>query len=164
MAVRGERPLRERGSKDSRTTLRLLSVLLAVIVLEASAYVAVRILAGGRAAFLFYRPPSLTRAKYEEYLAIRDPELGWPAPRDIDGRRYDASGSRRVPAFPEPGRECVSLYGDSFTYSDEVGDADAWGTCSRPGSGAGSGTSASARTGRIRRCCASSATGRTARR
>lgn len=108
-----------------RTTL--LSILLAVTVLEASAFVAVQVLRRGPATFLFYHPPTLSAREYDEYLAVRDPELGWPAPRDIGGRRHDRSGSRPVPAFPEPGAECLSLYGDSFTYSTEVTDADAWG-------------------------------------
>jgi hypothetical protein len=109
------------------TTGILLSLLLAVTVLEVSAFVAVKVLSRGTARFLFYQPPALTAAEYERYLAIRDPELGWPAPRDIGGARYDADGSRPVPAFPDPGHECVSLYGDSFTYSPEVSDAEAWG-------------------------------------
>lgn len=105
----------------------VLSVLLAVAVLEGSAFIAVRLLLRGRASFLFYHSPALAPSEYEHYLAIRDPELGWPAPRDIGGARYDVSGARPLPAFPDPGHECVSLYGDSFTYSPEVTNADAWG-------------------------------------
>ena len=34
---------------------------------------------------------------------------------------YDASGSRIVPAFPDPaGDSCAALFGDSFTWGDEV--------------------------------------------
>ncbi len=113
--------------RDARFRGTLVGIAVALAIFEAGAYLAVRTLARGRAAFLFYQPPALTRADYEEYLAIRDPELGWPAPRELNGRRYDRSGSRWVPAFPAPGNACVSLYGDSFTYSDEVGHADAWG-------------------------------------
>ena len=36
-------------------------------------------------------------------------------------------GARWSPAFPEPGNECIALYGDSFTYGDEVGHAETWG-------------------------------------
>jgi lysophospholipase L1-like esterase len=62
---------------------------------------------------------------YEEYLAARDPVLGWPPPGAPD---RDPSGSRPVPAFPDSAREaCVSIYGDSFTFGMEVSDEAAWG-------------------------------------
>lgn len=113
---------------SGRPTRRLLlSLLLAITALEASAFLAVRVLSRSRAAFLFYQLPALTVPAYDDYLAIRDPELGWPAPREIPGTRYDASGARPNPAFPQPGHECISLYGDSFTRSPEVADAEAWG-------------------------------------
>jgi len=38
----------------------------------------------------------------------------------------DATGSRPIPAYPEPGAACVSLYGDSFTFSVGVDDTHAW--------------------------------------
>jgi hypothetical protein len=41
----------------------------------------------------------------------------------------DKIGSRYVPEFPDPDKyqACVSLYGDSFTWGDEVDDVHAWG-------------------------------------
>ena len=105
----------------------VLSIFLALVVLEGTAFLAVQALRRTPATFLLYHPPRLTIPEYERYLVTRDPELGWPAPGDIGSTKYDTSGSRPVPAFPEPGGECVSLYGDSFTYSPEVSDADTWG-------------------------------------
>lgn len=73
---------------------------------------------------MFYFPPRVTRQQYEHYLAIRDPVVGWPA------RGARGAGSpvpRPSPAFPKPGEWCVTSYGDSFTYGDEVSDAEAWG-------------------------------------
>jgi hypothetical protein len=69
---------------------------------------------------LLYAPGSV--AGYEEYLARRDPLLGWPAPSAIGDGEYDSSGSRLVPLFPDPGTHppCVSVFGDSFTWGDEV--------------------------------------------
>jgi len=32
-----------------------------------------------------------------------------------------------VPAFPDVGEECITLYGDSFTYGSQVEDEEAWG-------------------------------------
>ncbi|MBI4515129.1 MAG: hypothetical protein HY699_04845 [Deltaproteobacteria bacterium] len=95
-------------------------------MLEASAYLAVRTLSRGDARSLFYWPPVIGAERYAEYLTVRDPRLGWPAPRDLGGQRYDAAGSRPIPAFPHVGEECVSLYGNSFTYSPDVDDAHAW--------------------------------------
>lgn len=64
---------------------------------------------------------------YEEYLRRRDPLLGWPYPDRIGKGELDSSGSRIIPAFPDPdGETCVSLYGDSFTYGAEVRSEFAW--------------------------------------
>ncbi len=46
---------------------------------------------------------------------------------DPQADRYDSSGARPSPAFPVVGNECLSLYGDSFVYANEVDDASAWG-------------------------------------
>ncbi len=105
----------------------LIGIAIAVAITELASWATLFLLRRGPAQFLFYHPPQMSRSAYESYLTIRHPELGWPAPRDIGGRKYDASGSRPVPAFPTPGNECVTLYGDSFTYSTDVEDADAWG-------------------------------------
>jgi hypothetical protein len=75
---------------------------------------------------LIYQPPEIDGNEYARYLNRRDPVLGWPAPSDHGGNKYDISGSRHIPAFPDPGGECVTLYGDSFTYSADVGHVDAW--------------------------------------
>ena len=76
---------------------------------------------------IFYKP--IIADDYPEYLAIRDPVLGWPAPNTFgqDGER-DAVGSRIIPLFPDPASysPCVALYGDSFTWSSEVDHAHAW--------------------------------------
>lgn len=66
---------------------------------------------------------------YDAYLKYRDPLLGWPFSVKKPGEpfAYDKSGSRPVPAFPNPGGACVSLYGDSFVYGQDVNDEDAWG-------------------------------------
>ena len=74
----------------------------------------------------FYIRPYFTRDTYNHYLAIRDPTLGWRAQIE-SSQSLDESGARRSPAFPKPGHDCVSLYGDSFTFGAEVSDAEAWG-------------------------------------
>jgi hypothetical protein len=77
----------------------------------------------------FYIPPPVTRDEYNHYLAFRDPTLGWTLRKfsfNEAAMTFDESGARRSPAFPKPGHECVSLYGDSFTFGSEVSDAEAW--------------------------------------
>lgn len=66
---------------------------------------------------------------YEEYLRIRDPQLGWPRAVELGGPRYAEDGSRVSPANVELRDKSwrVSLYGDSFTHADEVDDEAAWG-------------------------------------
>ena len=98
--------------------------LLVVLVVESVAYVGVRVLAGKSVIYV----PRLADG-YADYLETRHPVLGWPSvePDADDGR--DATGSRLTPAFPDPTRSpaCVSLYGDSFTWSSDVEAKDAWG-------------------------------------
>ncbi len=65
---------------------------------------------------------------YAEYLQIRDPLLGWPSPDIYGTGEYDVAGSRIVPAFPDATADsCVALFGDSFTWGDEVGPEHAYG-------------------------------------
>lgn len=106
-----------------RGALYLLLALLLALVIELTSYVAARILL----------PTGLLVAQpdpegYEEYLRVRDPVLGWPSPEIFGSREYDRSGSRVVPAFPDTSLEsCVALFGDSFTWGDEVSPRDAYG-------------------------------------
>jgi hypothetical protein len=60
---------------------------------------------------------------FENYLTNRHPVLGWVPKGDVD-----ETGSRIIPAFPDPLRfpACVSLYGDSFTWAAEVDNEQAW--------------------------------------
>ncbi len=103
--------------------------MLAIVVatVELGSLVAAKFIAIPRAPFLFFTPPEIDEAEWSHYIQVRDSLLGWPAREPSEGARYDSAGSRPVPSFPTPGGECVSLYGDSFTYGEEVRDAEAWG-------------------------------------
>ena len=59
---------------------------------------------------LIYSPAQITQP-FAEYMAKRDPVLGWVKPVRDD-------------LFP--GEPCASVFGDSFTFSQEVSDAEAW--------------------------------------
>ena len=76
---------------------------------------------------IFY-VPHVTET-WQAFQARFNPLLGWPSERTYGIGDYDRSGSRVVPAFPDPDRQpaCVSLYGDSFTWGEEVDNEHAWG-------------------------------------
>ena len=108
----------------------VVTLLVAVALVELVAFFAALFLEQ-KAVFYGARPS----ASYLEYVEARDPVLGWPArsgkkatdDRAAPGR--DASGSRWTPSFPDPEADParISLYGDSFTWSDEVSSENAWG-------------------------------------
>ena len=78
-----------------------------------------------RAASLVWAPDlALARKVWSETPAVTDTELVWPVdptapPRDSSGAKYNAD-------FPEPGRACVSAYGDSFVWGEDVPPAEGW--------------------------------------
>ncbi len=77
-----------------------------------------------RDASLLYRPDEINREAFDEAMQVRHPILGWPLVRE--GRSTSEVEARPVPSFPDTDVECVSTYGDSYTFGDEVEDADAW--------------------------------------
>ena len=95
--------------------------------LELATYTVSRVFLLERIPFLLYEPPRIDRRQWRDYLQERDPLLGWPSRQALSSTDYDRSGSRPVPAFPAPGDECVTLYGDSYTYGSDVTDDEAWG-------------------------------------
>lgn len=109
------------------------SLLIALIGIEISAYVMGSVLKN--MALIYDMPTNLEGYDgysdfYEEYLADRDDQLGWLPREDAEMDYFqDESGSRFTPAFPDPAsnQNCVSLYGDSYTYSSEVDSESAWG-------------------------------------
>ncbi len=100
-------------------TLVILGVFAATA--ELGSYLALRYVVGQWAPQRLYTAPEVREADFERYRVLRDEVLGWPTPQQ------GGPQPRPVPAFPAHGGECVSLYGDSFVYADEVGDAEAWG-------------------------------------
>ena len=75
-----------------------------------------------------YRAPDVPPELFATYMAERDPELGWPGPKRL-AEIADERGARLSPANAALGKDapaCISVYGDSFAYSDEVDDKDAW--------------------------------------
>jgi len=100
----------------------LITLCLVLICLEAYSYFAVLYL---NKKGLIYQKPQVRMEEWKEYLNKRDAILGW---RYIYYRNdYDSSGSRIIPAFPNPDSQdpYVSLYGDSFIFGAEVSNGDA---------------------------------------
>lgn len=74
---------------------------------------------------LLYRPPRQT--ELADYLDNRDPDLGWPGRKMLGQDGRDATGARLTPAFPDSTQTaCVSIYGDSFAWAEEVDAEHAW--------------------------------------
>ncbi|MDH3234475.1 MAG: hypothetical protein OEQ29_13230, partial [Alphaproteobacteria bacterium] len=113
-----------------RKRSRMYGYLLIALVLVASAetisYVGMTYFIQPRDTSAFFETPKIERSAFERYVRRRDGLLGWPAPSAFGGEGFDVSGSRPIPAFPKIGSECISLYGNSFTYGAEVTDAEAW--------------------------------------
>jgi lysophospholipase L1-like esterase len=112
------------STSRSRVALWFGVLLLTGAVVEGASYVAGTILQG-RA--ILYLPQPVSEAEFRDYVAGRDPTLGWPSHRDLDSVDYDARGARTT-----EGREsadvadCIAVFGDSFTFGAEVEPEDSW--------------------------------------
>jgi hypothetical protein len=108
------------------------AVMLAIvfICIEIVSFVAITLI---KPSGVFYDPSMVTQ-NYDEYLEKRDINLGWgpsPPPNgpiEAEPENTAADGTRHDPVFPIDARPCLSLFGDSFTWSEEVADKDAWGS------------------------------------
>ena len=96
------------------------------LIVEIAAYKFLKSYQGGDVAIVY--DPDLTATDgYEEYLEIRDDLLGWPAKERNKKHGLDEIGARVSTTFPDAqAKSCISVFGDSFTFGDEVGDEAAW--------------------------------------
>jgi len=98
-------------------------VVITVLALEGISYFGERYLASRG---VIYRPANFDK-NADSHRLKPDPRLGWPSPELFGEGEYDHSGSRLIPAFPNPDQKaCVSTYGDSYTWGHEVGSEAAW--------------------------------------
>jgi len=107
------------GNTPRKLILTGVCFLATLLVIELLAYLVANFLASKGA---LYKPQS--EEGFASYVARRHPVLGW-VPKPNAG--FDNVGSRPTPAHPDTRNPCVSLYGDSFTWSSEVGPESAWG-------------------------------------
>ena len=105
----------------------LIILLILLITVEIGSYIIVEFVIPKKGEYLLYESPKFDEAEFDTYLKARNPVLGWPSTEQLNSERHDSSGSRPVPAFPKPEGECITLYGDSFTYGDGILDGETWG-------------------------------------
>lgn len=106
----------------------LILILMLAGLAELVSYVAIRIL---QSKGMIYLPPPADENNpraFEEYLAQRDNELGWPDPGIFGHDYYDEEGGRRNPDYPDVSRvlPCISTFGDSFMAGHEVSHEHVW--------------------------------------
>jgi len=115
---------------ESKRRVKLAAALIAVgvfcLLAEAVSFVALKYVPIIR--HNTYTPPEFSREEFDSYMKTRNPILGWPS-SDWIKTFADENGARNSPANQElnSDRPCVSIYGDSFAFAQEVSDEDAWG-------------------------------------
>ena len=108
-----------------QAVLYMATLILIVAPLELVSY-----LAGSKLMFvvrgLVYMPVEISKDAYQDYLATRHDVLGWIKAKNQED--FDEIGSREIPLFRDPltHKACVSIYGDSYTYSNHNSSRDAW--------------------------------------
>jgi hypothetical protein len=104
-----------------------IQLIVALVLFEIGSYFVLKYLVYPRNPSAFYHRPEIAEDEYKQYLRDRHSVLGWPGSPKSDNISPNSSDSRHTPSFPEVGNECVSTFGDSYTYGDEVDDHQAWG-------------------------------------
>ncbi len=109
--------------RRSRLPIFFLLLLFVYALTELSSFFVLKNFVGRSVA---YRPINVTKSDYEEYLEKRDPITGWPQKISSDQERAE-DGSRRSDFPGGTSRPpCLSLFGDSFAWGEEVSYQDAW--------------------------------------
>ena len=102
-------------------------VLILLVVLEGASAVFLMAVLPKTARFLLWNPDiAAARKAWTAAAGNWDDELGWPAPRESVSASRDATGAKLNPDFPQPGQACVSAYGDSFIWGDDIPLKDGW--------------------------------------
>ena len=76
--------------------------------------------------FMNHKFLELNKTQQDEYFKNFNKVTGWPSTNDD---RYDQSGKRKNLGLKETNTKdyCISIFGDSFTFSSEVDFKDSWG-------------------------------------
>ena len=117
--------LDERPSGLKLSVFWLCMVLLVAVAAEGVAALAYRSVILPRAPFLIWNPDlDAVRQAWVANAALADEELGWPSLDAATASPRDRTGAKFNPDFPEPGHACMSGYGDSFIWGEEIPLAD----------------------------------------
>jgi len=117
---------------DRRRRVKIIgNVFIALLLLatvELGSYVALRFGILPKVPNLFYvPPPKINKEIHNLYYQYLHPVVGW-ATEIPEEKRYSIDiESRPNMVFPDETNACLSIYGDSFTFGDEVSDEEAWG-------------------------------------
>jgi hypothetical protein len=104
----------------------ILIVILAVAI-EASSQAFVRFAFPRQAAFLLWHPDlTEVRRAWDADVGRWDDEIGWPSAQEDVSPPRDRTGAKLNSEFPEIGHACISAYGDSFVWGDDIPLADGW--------------------------------------
>ena len=102
-------------------------VLFVLLALEGGAFVALRLLLSSRAHVLLWKPDlDAARVAWDNNAATMDEELGWPTTLTATSGARDASGAKVNAEFPYTRQACMSAYGASMVWGDEVPLAEGW--------------------------------------
>ena len=108
-----------------KTLYYLILISINIVVFEVSSYWICREYLAPRG--IVYYPLEVGEKEFLDYQKRRHIELGW-----LQGvtqiKEVDKIGSRIIPSFPNPELypSCVSVYGDSYTWSNRVEATKAW--------------------------------------
>jgi hypothetical protein len=119
------RPNRRTASPLRRLAMWLLMLALVGSVIEGLALASYRFIVVPRVGLLIWNPDiAQVRAAFAAEPAPADEELVWPL--DPTAPPRDRSGAKLNADYPTPGGACISAYGDSFIWGDDVPPADGW--------------------------------------
>jgi hypothetical protein len=99
---------------------------IAIAAIEVAAIVTMPMLLK-RLHFMFWTPNlGAVREAAKADATTVDEQIGWPSPIAVVSPPRDTSGAKYNPDFPNPDEACMSAYGDSFVWGDEVPPSDGW--------------------------------------
>jgi hypothetical protein len=127
--VSAEPPLlvKSNPSSPKRLLLWLTLVLLLTALAEGSSALFLRMLSNSSAHFLIWNPDIGALSKiWADAAGNWDDQIGWPSPREATAPPRVRTGAKLNANFPELGNACVSAYGDSFVWGDDIPINDGW--------------------------------------
>jgi hypothetical protein len=102
-------------------------VVLVLLLIDGASFGVGKFLQARKRIFRVPQPHAGSRS-YDEYMKLRDPDLGWPYQAQFGTEDYDETGAKPCPAFPDPKAQpnCMTVFGDSFTEGGEVDFESKW--------------------------------------